>query len=42
MAGTGRLMRHVKLRPDYDVDATALLELIDAAYSDMKGRLTAE
>ena len=42
MAGTGKFMRHVKLRPECDVDATAVLKLIDAAYRDMKGRLTAE
>ena len=32
-------MRHVKLRPDRDVDAKALRELIETAYTDMKGRL---
>ena len=39
LEGTGKYMRHVKLRPDRDVDAKALTELIDAAYTDMKGRL---
>jgi hypothetical protein len=34
-------MRHVKLRPGSDVDATALVELVDAAYTDMKRRLEA-
>ena len=40
--GTGKYMRHVKLRPDSDVDATALIKLVDAAYADMKGRREAE
>jgi len=32
-------MRHVKLRPDDDLDGTALRELIRAAYEDVKERL---
>ncbi len=39
LVGTGRFMRHVKLRPDLDVDDRALADLIDAAYADMKRRL---
>ena len=39
LEGTGRYMRHVKVRPDSYVDAKALTELIDTAYADMKGRL---
>lgn len=39
--GTGKYMRHVKLRPGEGVDATALVQLIDAAYTDMKRRLEA-
>ncbi len=35
-------MRHVKLRPEHDVDANALMNLIETAYADMKGRLKAE
>jgi hypothetical protein len=35
-------MRHVKLRPEHDVDATALTKLIETAYMDMKARLKAE
>ena len=42
LEGTGRYMRHVKVRPGSDVDAKALTELIDAAYTDMKGRLEAD
>lgn len=40
--GTGKFMRHVKLRPERDVDATALMKLIATAYTDMKGRLKVE
>ena len=36
------VMRHVKLRPQRDVDARALMKLIEIAYTDMKGRLKAE
>ncbi len=42
LEGTGKYMRHVKLRPDGDVDAKALKALIDTAYTDMKGRLEAD
>jgi hypothetical protein len=42
LEGTGRFMRHVKLRPAEDVDARALRELIHAAYVDIKRRLEAE
>ena len=42
LEGTGRFMRHVKLRSEHDVDATALTKLIETAYTDMKGRLNAE
>lgn len=41
LEGTGRFMRHVKLRPGGEVEPTALLKLIRAAYTDMKGRLEA-
>ena len=40
LEGNGKSMRHVKLRPDVDVDSAALRQLIHAAYADMKGRLT--
>jgi hypothetical protein len=39
LEGTGKYMRHVKIRPDHDLDAQALSQLIDTAYSDMKHRL---
>jgi hypothetical protein len=35
-------MRHVKLRPDRDFNATALTKLIETAYTDMKERVQAE
>lgn len=41
LEGTGRFMRHVKLRPERDVGAPVLIKLIDAAYADMKRRLKA-
>ena len=42
LEGTGKFMRHVKLRPEGQVAATALLKLIDTAYTDMMGRLRAD
>lgn len=42
LEGTGKYMRHVKLRPEAEVDAAALLELIETAYSDMRSRLRVE
>jgi hypothetical protein len=42
LEGTGRFMRHVKLWPERDVDATTLVKLIETAYTDMKARLKAE
>ena len=42
LEGTGKFMRHVKLRPERDVDAAALTKLIEMAYTDMKRRLKAE
>jgi len=42
LEGTGRFMRHVKLRPEREVDATAMTNLIETAYTDMRRRLKAE
>lgn len=42
LEGTGKFMRHVKLRPDRDVDNAALKKLIETAYTDMKSRLNAK
>ena len=39
LEGTGKYMRHVKLRPAGKIDATALVDLIETAYTDMKRRL---
>lgn len=39
LEGSGRFMRHVKLRLESPVDETALEALIDAAYADMQARL---
>ncbi|WP_217705752.1 DUF1801 domain-containing protein [Peristeroidobacter soli] len=40
LEGTGKFMRHVKLRPGEEVDASALRMLVEAAYRDMKGRVS--
>ena len=42
LEGTGKFMRHVKLSPERDVDAMALIRLIETAYADMHGRLKTE
>jgi len=39
--GTGKFMRHVKLRPGREGDARALANLVQVAYDDMKARLRA-
>jgi len=39
LQGTGRFMRHVKLKPGTSTNAAALGRLIDAAYSDIKSRV---
>jgi len=39
LQGTGKFMRHVKLRPGTAANAVALSRLIDAAYSDIKARV---
>jgi hypothetical protein len=41
LEGDGRFMRHVKLRPDKDIDAKALGRLIHDAYADIRRRLEA-
>jgi hypothetical protein len=38
LQGTGKFMRHVKLRPGTATNAAALSRLIDAAYSDKGAR----
>jgi len=39
LEGTGKAMRHVKLRPDRMVDDMALQDLIHAAHADMRRRI---
>lgn len=39
LEGSGKFMRHVKLRPGVTVDSEALEKLIDDAYLDIKRRL---
>ena len=39
LQGTGKFMRHVKLRPGIFTNAAALTQLVDAAYWDMKSRV---
>lgn len=38
LEGTGKFMRHVKLRPEREIEAAALRRLITTAYIDMKKR----
>jgi hypothetical protein len=42
LEGSGRNMRHVKLRPGGEVDTAALAALIDAAHRDIVARLAWE
>jgi hypothetical protein len=39
LQGTGKFMRHVKVRPGTDIDHAALTGLIEAAYADIKSRV---
>ncbi len=39
LQGTGKFMRHVKLRPGMTAHASALSKLIETAYSDIKARV---
>lgn len=41
LQGTGKRMRHVKLRPGHAPDASALAALVEAAYRDMRERVRA-
>jgi hypothetical protein len=42
LEGTGKFMRHVKLRPEHDINAVALKNLIESAYTDMQVRLQSD
>jgi hypothetical protein len=37
--GTGKRGRHVKLRPDREIDTAALAQLVDTAYIDIGARM---
>jgi hypothetical protein len=39
LEGTGKRMRHVKLKPGIEIDSSALWALIRASYLDMKTRV---
>lgn len=39
LEGSGKRMRHVKLRPDTEINTDALSRLINEAYLDIKSRL---
>jgi hypothetical protein len=39
LQGTGKFMRHVKLRPGTAINAAALGKLVEAAYADIKARV---
>jgi len=39
LQGTGKFMRHVKLRPGTATDAASLRKLVEAAYADIKTRV---
>ena len=39
LQGTGKFMRHVKLRPGTATDAASLSRLIELSYSDIKARV---
>jgi hypothetical protein len=39
LQGTGKFMRHVKLKPETAIDPAALRALIERAYSDIKARV---
>jgi hypothetical protein len=38
LEGTGKQMRHVKLKPGVEIDSSSLTDMIHAAYLDMKAR----
>jgi hypothetical protein len=41
LEGTGKRMRHVKLKPDMELDENALRSLIEAAHADARSRIAA-
>ena len=38
LEGTGKFMRHAKLRPEHNINETALTKIIENAYADIKMR----
>ena len=42
LEGNGKFMRHVKLRPEREVNAGSLMKLIETAYTDMNELLNSE
>lgn len=42
LEGTGKVMRHVKVSPERDIDSAALTKLIEDAYMDMRRRVARE
>ena len=42
LEGNGKFMRHVKLRPEREVDARSLMKLIETAYTEMKELLNSD
>jgi len=41
LQGSGRFMRHVKVKPGEELDSLALAKLIEVSYQDVKARLRA-
>jgi hypothetical protein len=39
LQGTGKFMRHVKLKPGTSINTAALSKIIEAAYQDIKSRV---
>ena len=39
LEGSGKFMRHVKLRPEVGIDSEALRQLIERAWADIKARV---
>ena len=39
LQGSGKFMRHVKMRPNAPIDSAALRRLIETAYEDIKARV---
>lgn len=42
LEGSGKFMRHVKIRPGHDIDELAMCSLIESAYADIKSRLNSQ